>query len=194
MCGRRADSGSLQCAAVNLRLLAGTIIAFGYNAAVAHVPSRRIRHACLRLWLGRFGKGTGVQRGCRFLNGRKVELGDRNVINFSCLFDGRIYRISTGSDVSIGPEASILTLGHDPQSPHFELRGGDVRIGDHVWIGYRAIIMPGVTLGEGAVVAAGAVVTRDVAPYTIVAGVPACLVSERTRDLNYKLNFRPWLI
>ena len=179
---------------MNFRLFAGTIIAFGYNAAVTHVPSWRIRHACLRFWLGRFGKGTGVQRGCQFLNGRKVELGDRNVINFGCLLDGRRYRISTGSDVSIGPEASILTLGHNPQSPNFDLRGGDVRIGNHVWIGYRAIIMPGVTLGEGAVVAAGAVVTRDVAPYTIVAGVPARIVRQRTRDLHYKLDFRPWLI
>ena len=178
---------------MNLRLLAGTIIAFGYNAIVTHVPSRRIRHAWLRLWLGRFGAGTGVQRGCRFLNGRKVEFGDRNVVNFGCLFDGRIHRISTGSDVSIGPEASILTLGHDPQSPYFEDRGGDVLIGNHVWIGYRAIILPGVTLGQGAVVAAGAVVTRDVEPYAIVVGVPARTVGERTQNLCYELNFRPWL-
>jgi len=179
---------------MNLRLLAGTVVSFGYNAAVTYVPSRRIRHAWLRLWLGRFGAGTGVQRGCRFLNGRKVEFGDRNVINFGCLFDGRIHRISTGCDVSIGPEASILTLGHDPQSPNFEIRGGDVQIGDHVWIGYRAIIMPRVTLGEGVVVAAGAVVTRDVAPYAIVAGIPARIIGKRTPDLRYKLDFRPWLI
>src|SRR5262245_13179018 len=188
MCGRHADSGGLKCAAMNFRLFAGTIIAFGYNAAITHVPSRRVRHACLRLWLRRFGTGTGVQRGCRFLNGRKVEFGERNVINFGCLFDGRIYRISTGSDVSIGSEATILTLGHDPQSPHFENRGGDVQIGDHVWIGYRAIILPGVTIGEGVVVAAGAVVTHDVPPYAIMAGVPARHVGERTRDLQYKLD------
>jgi maltose O-acetyltransferase len=179
---------------MKLRLLGGAVIAFSYNAAVGHVPSRHIRHAWLKLWLGRFGAETGVQRGCRFLNGRKVEFGDRNVINFGCLFDGRMHRISTGADVSIGPEASILTLGHDPQSPHFEDRGGDVQIGNHVWIGYRAIILPGVTIGEGAVVAAGAVVARDVAPYSIVAGVPARTIGERTRDLRYKLDFRPWLL
>ena len=196
LAGAQVDAGA-RCrggAAMNLRLLAGTTIAFGYNAAVTYVPSRRIRHAWLRVWLGRFGAGTGVQRGCRFLNGRKVELGERNVINFGCLFDGRIHRISTGSDVSIGPEASILTLGHDPQSPNFENCGGDVTIGDHVWIGYRAIIMPGVTIGEGSVVAAGAVVTGDVTPYTIVAGVPARQVGERARNLPYKLDYRPWLV
>jgi acetyltransferase-like isoleucine patch superfamily enzyme len=179
---------------MNPRLLAGTIVAFSYNAFISYMPSRRIRHSWLRLWLGRVGIGTGVQRGCRFLNGRKIELGDRNVINFGCLFDGRVHRISTGSDVSIGPEASILTLGHDPQSAYFVNQGGDVRIGDHVWIGYRAIILPGITIGDGAVVAAGAVVTADVAPFTIVAGVPARTIGERTRDLRYQLEFRPWLI
>jgi maltose O-acetyltransferase len=115
------------------------------------------------------------------------------VINFGCLLDGRVYPIVTGADVSIGPEASILTLGHDPQSPDFTDRGGPVTIGDRVWIGYRALVMPGLNLGEGAVVAAGAVVTKDVAPYTIVAGNPAKEIGTRNRDLRYQLNFQPWL-
>ncbi|MFN8710810.1 MAG: acyltransferase, partial [Planctomyces sp.] len=97
-------------------------------------------------------------------------------------------------NISIGPEASILSLGHDPQSPSFEDVGGDITIGDRVWIGYRALIMPGVNIGEGAVVAAGAVVTRDVEPYTIVAGVPAKKIGDRSRDLSYELNFRPFLL
>jgi maltose O-acetyltransferase len=129
--------------------------------------------------------------GCQFLNGRKIRLGERNVVNFGCLFDGRRYSITTGDDVSIGPEASILTLGHDPQSPEFALRGGEVTIGDRVWIGYRALVLPGVSIGEGAVVAAGAVVTKSVEPYTIVGGNPARLIGQRSRDLVYSLNFRP---
>jgi len=132
--------------------------------------------------------------GCHFLNGRKVFLGDRNVINFDCLFDGRRHAIRVGNDVSIGPEASILTLGHDTQSPDFADKGGDVVIGDRVWICFRAIILPGVAIGEGAVVAAGAVVSRDVAPYTIVAGSPAKPVGTRTKDLRYNNNFAPWLV
>jgi maltose O-acetyltransferase len=129
--------------------------------------------------------------GCRFLNGRKVFLGERNVINWGCVLDGRKFAIRTGSDVSIGPEATILTLGHDPQSPDFADQGGEVILGDHVWIAYRAIILPGVTIGEGAVVAAGAVVTRDVEPFAIVAGVPAHKVGERNRDLTYRLHYHP---
>jgi acetyltransferase-like isoleucine patch superfamily enzyme len=140
----------------------------------------------------------GVQMGCRFLNGRKVFLGERNVINFGCLLDGRKFSIRTGSNVSIGPEATILTLGHDPRSATFEDRGGDVVIGDRVWIGYRAIILPGVTIGEGAVVRAGAVVTKNVEPYTIVAGNPDRAVGRRkqvsgTNDFAYELKYRPWL-
>ena len=149
--------------------------------------------------------------GCRFLNGRKVFLGERNVVNFGCLFDGRKFSIRTGSNVSIGPEATILTLGHDPRSATFEDRGGDVVIGDRVWIGYRAVVLPGITIGEGAVIGAGAVVTKDVDPYVIVAGNPARKVGERVtaqeiedrslkmgnrekHGFDYELNYRPWLI
>jgi maltose O-acetyltransferase len=113
------------------------------------------------------------------------------VINFGCLLDGRKFKIKIGSDVSIGPEASILTLGHDPQSPDFGDRGGDVVIGNRVWIGYRALILPGVTIGDGAVVGAGSVVAKDVEPFAIVVGNPARKVGERSKDLSYSLNYDP---
>jgi len=170
---------------------AGSLLALFYNQGFGRVPSRTLRHAFLRGWLGRFGRGSGVQMDCRILNGRKIFLGERNAINWGCVLDGRKCVIRTGNDVSIGPEATILTLGHDPQSPDFADQGGDVIIGDHVWIAYRAVILPGVTIGEGAVVAAGAVVAGDVEPFTIVAGVPAKKVGERNRDLNYRLHFHP---
>ena len=156
--------------------------------------------------------------GCRFLNGRKVFLGERNVINFGCLFDGRKFTIQTGKNVSIGPEATILTLGHDPRSVTFEDRGGDVVIGDRAWIGYRAIVLPGVCIGEGAVIGAGAVVAKDVEAYAIVVGNPAKMIGERVpkphgarttgpqddggqdegnssgRGFEYELDYRPWLL
>ena len=179
---------------MNTRIFAGAIIAYGYNHWVGKMPSRSLRELYLKGWLGKLGMKSGVQMGCRFLNARKVFLGDRNVINFGCLFDGRKFQIRTGSNVSIGPEATILTLGHDPRSPIFSDRGGDVVIGDRVWIGYRAVVLPGVTIGEGAVVGAGAVVTKDVDPYAIVAGSPARKISERPMKLVYECNYRPWLL
>jgi len=179
---------------MNLRIVAGGLAAFLYNQGIGHVPMGTVRKAYLRSWLGSLGTGTSVQMNCRFLNGRKVSFGRRNVINFGCLFDGRKFHIRTGDDVSIGPEAAILTLGHDPQSPDFADHGGDVVIGDRVWIGYRAIILPGVQIAEGVVVGAGAVVTRNVEPYTIVAGNPARKIGERNKDLLYQLKYDALLL
>lgn len=179
---------------MNSKILLGSILSYSYNDWLGKFPSRKIRMAYLKAYLATVGTGTSVQMGCRFLNGRKVHLGDRNIINFGCLFDGRHYQIQTGCDVSIGPEATILTLGHDPQSAEFTDRGGEVIIGDRVWIAYRAVILPGVTIGDGAVVGAGAVVTKDVEPYTIVGGNPAKVIKERSKQLNYRLDYNPWLI
>ena len=176
------------------KVLLGSLLAYSYNSIISFLPSRFIRCLYLRLYLARYGDGTGVQIGCRFLNGRKIYLGDRNVINFGSTMDGRHYEIHIGNDVSIGPEAVILTLGHDPQSPDFADKGGDVIIGDKVWICYRAIILPGVRVGEGAVVAAGAIVTRNVEPYTIVAGSPANVIGHRAPELRYTCNYHPWLV
>lgn len=178
---------------MNPKVVAGSVLAFIYNGILGRLPSRTLRSLYLRAYLSHYGAGTGVQMGCAFLNGRKIHLGDRNVINFGCLLDGRRYAIRVGNDVSIGPEAAILTLGHDPQSPDFADKGGEVVIGDRAWICYRAIILPGVTIGEGAVVGAGAVVSRDVEPYTIVAGSPARAVGARAKDFRYECSFAPWL-
>src|SRR5438034_3332956 len=176
------------------RAIAGGFFAAGYNMLVGKLPLHGLRRAYLQSYLGDLGAGTSIQTGCRFLNGRKVFFGERNVINFDCLFDGRKYSIRTGADVSIGPEATILTLGHDPHDPKFSDKGGDVIIGDRVWIAYRTTILPGVRIGDGAVIAAGAIVTTNVAPFTIMAGVPARKIGERTHDLKYELKFDPLLV
>lgn len=178
---------------MNARVFAGALLAYVYNGLLKNVPVAAVRHAYLKAYLGGIGAGTSVQMSCRFLHGRKVFLGERNVVNFGCLFDGRQYEIRTGADVSIGPEAALITLGHDPQSPDFADRGGAIIIGDRAWIAFRAIILPGVTIGEGAVVAAGAVVTRDVPPFAVVAGAPARVTGQRNPELKYHLNHQPFL-
>jgi len=178
---------------MDLRLTVGTLVCFCYNEIIGRLPSRRLRKTFLKSYLGGVGNESAVQMHCRFLNGRKVFLGERNIINFGCLLDGRKHEIRIGNDVAIGPEATILTLGHDPQSPDFASRGGPVFIGDRAWIAYRAIVLPGVEIGEGAVVGAGSVVSRDVAPYTIVAGNPAKYVKDRQRNLTYRSAHAPWL-
>ncbi|MGO4784646.1 acyltransferase [Cryobacterium sp. W22_MBD10_FK3] len=97
--------------------------------------------------------------------------------------------IAIGNNVNIGGYVQIFTLEHDPQAEDFGVQGGPVSIGDMAYIATRAIILPGVTIGEGAVVAAGAVVTKDVPPYTIVGGVPARFIGDRTKKLEYVLDY-----
>jgi maltose O-acetyltransferase len=179
---------------MSLRVVAGSVASALYALIIGRLPSRKLRWLYLRAYLGGFGDGASVQLGCRFLNGRKVFVGERAVINFGTMLDGRRYQIRIGADASVGPEAALLTLGHDPRSPDFALQGGDVVIGPRAWVGYRAIVLPGVTVGEGAVVAAGAVVTGDVAPFTIVAGNPARPIGERPKGLTYRLDYAPFLL
>lgn len=121
-----------------------------------------------------------------------VSIGRNVVINREVLLDGRMGLV-IGDNVSVSEGTHIFTLEHDPNSPTFENKGGSVTIGDRVFIGSRAIVLPGVTLEEGVVVAAGAVVTRSIPPFTIVAGIPARPIGERRPDLSYELNYRKFL-
>jgi maltose O-acetyltransferase len=114
------------------------------------------------------------------------------ILNSGVLLDGRGGKLVLGDNVDIAQEVAIWTLGHDPHDDHHATRGGDVRIDDYAWIGHRSIVMPGVHVGRGAVVAAGAVVTKDVPPLSIVAGVPAKRIGERRSSLKYRNHHRPW--
>lgn len=149
-----------------------------------------------RLWfLRRFcnvriGRDTSIAPRC-FVTGDLIRIGDNTVINRETYLDGRC-PLYIGNNVNISHQTLIQTLTHDAQSPFFHCTVQPVVILDHVWIGARATIMPNVTIGEGAVVAAGAVVTKDVAPYTIVAGIPARAIGTRTRDLRYRTKYFPF--
>ena len=88
-------------------------------------------------------------------------------------------KITIGSKVAISREAFICTASHDISKPNRPLVTSPITICDGVWIGARAIILPGVTIGEGAVIAAGTVVTKDVEPWTVVGGNPAKFIKKR---------------
>lgn len=97
--------------------------------------------------------------------------------------------LEIGENSVIAYESIIWTLNHDYNDIHFGSKGAKVVIGPYVWICSRSIILPGVIIGEGAVVASGAVVTKDVPPYSIVAGIPAKVIGYRERkkyDYGYK--------
>lgn len=108
--------------------------------------------------------------------GKNIRMGRRVFLNSGCKFQDQ-GGITIGDDVLIGHNVVIATLNHDlDPDRRGDLLPAPVRIGDKVWIGANATILPGVTIGEGAVIAAGAVVSKDVAPRTVVGGVPAHVI------------------
>ncbi|NEU14578.1 acyltransferase [Methylobacterium sp. BTF04] len=149
------------------------------------------RHFYMRKMCGiKVGKHTSVHWGC-FFTGNNIIIDDNSVINRFCYVDGR-GPLYIGKNVNISHYTIIHTLTHVTNSPSFHAIAKPVALMDHCWIGARAIILPGVTVGEGSVVAAGSVVVKDVPPYTIVGGNPAKIIGQRTRDLQYKTTYFPF--
>ena len=169
----------------------GACLFYFYNTVVTHVPCYWIRHLYLRTAFRiPVGRRTSVHMGC-FITGRKTVIGHHTTINRRCHLDGR-GGLWIGNNVNISPEVYLVSLTHDFQNPDFPAIPKEVIIEDYVWIGARAMILPGVRLGQGSVVGAGAVVTKDVPPYAIVAGIPAKKIGERSKDLKYETSYFPY--
>jgi acetyltransferase-like isoleucine patch superfamily enzyme len=152
---------------------------------VAHLPSHRLRNVLLRHLYGlNLHRSAVVYGGFRLRRPHQITIGPGTVVGERCELDGR-RGITLGRNVNLSSEVMIYTLQHDPQDPHFATVGGPVTIHDHAWISARVVILPGVTIGQGAVVAAGAVVTHDVPDYSIVGGVPAKPIGTRPQNLDY---------
>jgi acetyltransferase-like isoleucine patch superfamily enzyme len=170
-----------------LRMFCGGLLNYLTNHVVAHVPSFTLRRLWYRHALGIvIGPRASVLLGAYVwsfgphdIRRRGVAIGRNSRINRDCTLDIRS-GLTIGDNVSISPEVMILGGSHDYNDPDFcYVDAGPVTIEDHVWIGSRAMILPGVTVGRGAVVAAGSLVTKNVAPMTVVAGVPAKPVAVR---------------
>ena len=161
------------------------------NALVSHIPFHVIR-----LWYYRsictlkIGKNASILMKTTIV-GTDIQIGINSVINRNCLLDGRS-GIKIGKNVSISPNVHLITGSHDLNSERFKYIGKSIIIDDFAWIGSRATILQGVRIGEGAVVAVGAVVTKNVEPYTIVGGIPAVKIGIRKSKIDYNPAWRPW--
>jgi acetyltransferase-like isoleucine patch superfamily enzyme len=172
------------------------LIKYMTNHLIAHIPFHSVRLAWYRRVLGwQIGPratlllGQHVQLGG--IRSTKVSIGKGTVINEGC-FLYTTGGLIIGENVSISAGAWMVTGTHDMNDPQFPDDYRPIVIEDHAWIGVRAILLAGITIGEGAVVMAGAVVTRDVPPYAVVGGVPARVVSQRKlQNASYELNFSP---
>lgn len=181
-----------------LRRTVAASVKYITNYVIAYVPSHNIRSAWYRRVLGwDVGHGVSILMGPYIqmtgirTSGRRVSIGSGTVINQKCL----IYTsggLIIGNNVSISAEVALITGTHDINDPDFPSDYRPIVIDDYAWIGTRAIILQGVTIGQGAVVMAGAVVTKDVEPFAVVGGVPARQITERTlRNPSYHLMDRP---
>ncbi len=160
----------------------------------------KIGHDSSVHWLARFNVPSGI------------EIGHNTIIGNDAFLDGRMKRSWTkgqqkwlsylreflnpgirplviGNNVSIAGEIRIYTMEHDIDSPDFAETYAPVKIEDYAVIGSRVMILPGVTVGEGAVIASGAVVTKSIPSYTVVGGVPAQTIRTRPKNLRYTLKF-----
>ena len=164
-------------------------------------------------WLARFNQPSGIEIGHNtiigndaFLDGRYFRKWEKThlpgeedlrtpgrwkkfIVYLREFINPKRRSLKIGNNVSIAGEVRIYTMQHDIDSPDFSESEGEVIIDDYVVIGTRVTILPGVHIGKGAVVASGAVVTRDVEPYSLVGGVPAKHIRYRSKDLRYTLKF-----
>ena len=176
-----------------LRPRLDAVIDYLVNEWFMFFPSHRIRRCIIKQRISSLGKDTWFLMGTEIRTGKNILIGNNCSINKRVLLDGRGGNVIIGDNVDIAQEANIWTLQHVPNSDTHNVTGKDVVIEDYAWIASRATILPGVTIGKGAVVATGAVVTKDVPPMMIVGGVPASIIGERKSKLQYKINYRPKL-
>ena len=152
-----------------------------------------------RMLEGQIGQGVMLHKPSSFVEVGGITIGDWVYIGPGARFSGSD-GLTIGCNVAIAPDVTILTSNHRHDDPNWIPFGPDVDkkpvlIEDHVWIGTRVVILPGVTVGEGAVVAAGSVVTKSVPPCAIVAGNPAAIIRHRDAESfdRLKADERFWI-
>ena len=142
-----------------------------------------LRYPIYKLMFAQLGTNVHIDFKTYFRFPKKISIGSNVSINrgcsFYCGYHAADARIVIGNHVAISPEVTFLAAGHEVDDIHLADNGGAIVVKDYVWIGGRSVILQGVTIGEGAVVSAGAVVNKDVPPYTIVGGVPAKFIRAR---------------
>lgn len=146
---------------------------------------KRLRALCGKLLLSKCGKNVNIEKNAEF--SYAVELGDNSGLGINCRISGKTV---IGNNVMMGPNVCIFTKNHAfdrtdiPMTAQGMSEEKPVIIEDDVWIGANAIILPGVTISQGSIIGAGAIVTKNVPPYAIVGGNPATVIKYRKHIEN----------
>ncbi|MDD7688944.1 MAG: acyltransferase [Clostridiales bacterium] len=166
-----------------------------YYSIAKHLPvsysSIRIGQTALRRFCGRLmlescGKKVNIEKNAVF--SAKVSLGSRSGIGINARINGRCV---IGNDVMMGTDCVIITRSHRHDRTDIPMmdQGFEeerpVFVGNDVWLGDRVIILPGVHIGDGCIIGAGSVVTRDIPPYSVAAGIPAKVIKDRKNAEEY---------
>lgn len=157
---------------------------------ISLVPSHHLRRFVYRALGAEIGKNVVFHFKTEIRGIHKLKIGKGTIVGDNALLAAQ-RGLTIGENVNISSNVSIYSGAHDHRDPYFCSTPQTTRpitIGNRVWLGSNAIILTGVNIGEGAVVCAGCVVTKDVEPYAVVAGIPARKVNERPRDLRYVFN------
>lgn len=158
------------------------------------LPSHLARLAALRACGAQLGAGCVIAHGFQVRGADKLSIGANSSIGEDAVLDAR-GGLTIGDRVNFSSQVHIWTAQHDWESTNFAYQKAPVTIGDYVWIGPRVTILPGAVIGEGAVVAAGAVVRGEIPSYSLVGGVPAKVIGQRPRNLDYSpadRKSKPW--
>lgn len=130
-----------------------------------------------------------IYRNAEIRDPHKLKIGKGSIIGNDAILDAR-NSIEIGENVNLSTGVWLWSEQHDYQSKDFALdvKKKGIKIGDRAWLGPRTIILPDITIGEGAVVAGGAVVTKDVEAFTVVGGIPAKVIGQRNKNIDYIFN------
>ena len=154
---------------------------------VGHIPFHSVRNFFYILSGIKMGEGSIIHMWANFFQPKNIIIGNGSIVGDHAFLDGR-HKLTIGDNTNIASYVMIYNAEHDLKSKSFSAIEEPVEIGDYCFIGPRATILPGVKIGKGAVVAAGAVVVKNVPNFAIVGGVPAKIIGERVnKKLNYKL-------
>lgn len=155
------------------------------NNVISHIPSNTLRRRYLKTIGMKINGSIMIYDGFHIRNPKGIVIEKGVSIGPKVLLDGR-KGLHIGQNAVIAYDAIIWTLNHDYNDLKFIAKGAPVEIGEYAWICSRSIILPGIKIGKCAIVASGAVVTKDVPDYAIVGGIPARIIGQREiKQYNY---------
>lgn len=169
-----------------------TIVLFG-NVFINKIPSRHIRKWFYQLMGAKIGKNSFPCRRVEVLLPKGLQLADGVAVGWFVELDAR-GGITVDHDTNISSHVTLITGSHDIDDPNFTADFKPIKIGHHCWIGTGATVLQGVTIGDGAIVAAGAVVTKDIPAYEVWGGVPAKFIRKRSDNLDIQLALHQYFI